>query len=163
MHCIDRGETIYESASDERLLTILASGVASVTVPTLSGSVEALLPRGCSISRWRRLEPCAVPFNGKPVSGVIGDVRKVRIFLRPIYQLRSDQLSTLLARRPDMGERMCCSLSEHRATVEKLMATHNDEGRPPYDFFAWLRKGMQELGCPFLFQVTELALNADEE
>ena len=130
----DRDEIIYESASDERLLTILASGVASVTVPASTGNVEV-----------RRMVPGDAIGQSIILAGAKLNATMRAVTVAIVYQLRSDEISALLARRPEIGERMCRSLSEHRATEEKLMSVHDEKGQPSSDFFSWLKKGMKEL------------------
>lgn len=130
----NKGEVIYASEDDARLLTLLESGIASVSVPGPGGDVEV-----------RRMVPGDAVGQSSVLAGAKLHATVRALTPVVVWQLKSEALSTLLAQRPDIGERMCEALSERQAAEEKLLKPHEESRPAGFDFFAWLRKGMKEL------------------
>jgi small-conductance mechanosensitive channel len=133
-HQFDVGEVIYLSNSDERLLTIVDSGIASVSVPGTSGEVEI-----------RRM----VPGDAIGQSAVLAGA-KLHATVRAVtpvatYRLMSKDLSPLLKRKPELGQLMCRSLSEHRSVEDKLMVQPDKHDEASFSLLAWLERGMKNL------------------
>jgi small-conductance mechanosensitive channel len=130
----NKGDVVYQSASNNHVLTILDSGVASVTVPSLSGDAEV-----------QRM----APGDAIGQSGVLAGARlhaTVHALTPAIaYELNSTQLSPLLLKRPDIGERMCQTLTEHRSIEEKLMSPPEKPDETSPNFYAWIESGMKKL------------------
>ncbi|MGU7772678.1 mechanosensitive ion channel domain-containing protein [Burkholderia sp. MR1-5-21] len=129
-----KGDVVYASDSDTRMLTILESGVASVVVPGASGNVEV-----------RRMAPGdaigqSVVLAGTKLHATVHAVTPV-----VVYQLRSDDLSPLIGRKPELGRLMCQSLTEHIATEEKVMMPPAEQESPSFSLLGWLEKEMKRL------------------
>jgi small-conductance mechanosensitive channel len=130
----DKGEVIYASDSDSRMLTIVDSGVVSVTVPNGKGDVEV-----------RRM----VPGDAIGQSAVLAAV-KLHATARAVtpvtaYQLRSEDLSPLIGKNPEIGRQMCRVLSESRAVEERIMVPADETRDPSFSILTWLEKGMRRL------------------
>ncbi|MGU7782078.1 mechanosensitive ion channel domain-containing protein [Burkholderia sp. PU8-34] len=129
-----KGDVIYASDSDTRMLTILESGVASVVVPGASGNVEV-----------RRMAPGdaigqSVVLAGTKLHATVYAVTPVMV-----YQLRSDDLSPLIGKKPELGRLMCQSLTEHIATEEKVMMPPAEQENPSFSLLGWLEKEMKRI------------------
>lgn len=62
-----------------------------------------------------------------------------------VHQLRSDDLSPLISKKPELGRLMCQSLTEHIATEEKLMIPPAVKESASFSLLAWLEKEMRHL------------------
>jgi small-conductance mechanosensitive channel len=133
-HQFDVGELIYLSNSDERLLTIMDSGIASVSVPSTSGDVEIrrMVP-GDAIGQSTVLAGAKLHATVRAVTPVV------------TYRLQSKDLSLLLKRKPELGHLMCRSLSEHRSVEDKLMVQPDKHDEASLGLLAWLERGMKDL------------------
>ncbi|WP_250516506.1 mechanosensitive ion channel family protein [Caballeronia sp. INDeC2] len=133
-HQYEAGEEIYASGSEGRVLTIIDSGVASVTLPGDSGEVEV-----------RRMVPGDTIGQSAVLSGATMHAT-VRARTRvTVYRLTSDSLTPIVTKRPDVGRQMCRVLSEHRETEEKVMSPKEKSGENTAGFFSWLEDGMRRL------------------
>ncbi|WP_431822977.1 mechanosensitive ion channel domain-containing protein [Burkholderia sp. F1] len=130
----NKGEVIYASDSDMRMLTIVESGVASVFAPSVAGDVEV-----------RRMAPGdaigqSVVLAGTKLHATVYAVTPVVVF-----QLRSDDLSPLIGRKPELGRLMCQSVTEHIAAEEKLMIPPEVKESASFSLLGWLEKEMKRL------------------
>ncbi len=133
-----KGDVIYASNADTRLLTIVGVGVASVFVPGAAGDIEV-----------RRMAPGdaigqSVVLAGTQLHASVHAVTTVTAF-----QLSSGDLSPLLARKPELGRLMCESLSEHIATEEKMMIPPAASAHASFKLIEWLEKEMKRLHDSF--------------
>ncbi|MGV2290173.1 mechanosensitive ion channel family protein [Trinickia sp. YCB016] len=130
----DKGEVIYASDSDLRVLTIVESGVASVSVPGASGDAEV-----------RRMAPGDAIGQSVVLAGA--KLHATVRALTPVtaYQLKSEDLSPLISRKPELGQSMCLALTKHRAVEEKLMMSPDENASASFSLLAWLERGMKQL------------------
>ncbi|WP_230945794.1 Crp/Fnr family transcriptional regulator [Burkholderia cepacia] len=133
-----KGDVIYASNADTRLLTIVGAGVASVFVPGAAGDIEV-----------RRMAPGdaigqSVVLAGTQLHASVHAVTTVTAF-----QLSSGDLSPLIARKPELGRLMCESLSEHIATEEKMMIPPAASAHASFNLIEWLEKEMKRLHDSF--------------
>lgn len=133
-HEFKEGDIVYSSSSEQRVLTIVDSGVASVRVPGKGGDVEV-----------RRMAPGDTIGQSAIVSGATLHATVVALSRVTSYSLASVSLSPILAKRAEVGQRMCEILSVHRATEESVLSPADHHTSGSVGFASWLEKGMQRL------------------
>ncbi|KUZ98623.1 mechanosensitive ion channel protein MscS [Burkholderia ubonensis] len=127
-----KGDVIYASDSDTRLLTIVESGVASVRVPGAAGDVEV-----------RRMAPGDAIGQSVVLAGTRLHATVYAMTAVTVYQLRSRDLSTLIGKKPELGRVMCESLTERIATEEKMMIPPAVKEHASFSLIAWIEKEMK--------------------
>jgi small-conductance mechanosensitive channel len=130
----DKDEVIYTSDAEERVLTIVDSGVASVTVPTAAGDTEV-----------RRMVPGDAIGQSVILAGIQLHATVRALTAVTVYRLTSADLTPLIGRKPELGQTMCRALTEHRALEEKLMTPPEHGAGESFSLMAWLEKGMRQL------------------
>ncbi|AXF25832.1 mechanosensitive ion channel protein MscS [Burkholderia pyrrocinia] len=133
-----KGEVIYASNSDTRLLTIVGAGVASVFVPGATGDREV-----------RRMAPGDAIGQSVVLAGTQLHASVYAVTAVTAYQLSSRDLSPLIARKPELGRLMCESLTEHIATEEKMMIPPAAHAHASFNLIEWLEKEMKRLHDSF--------------
>ncbi|AOI67229.1 mechanosensitive ion channel protein MscS [Burkholderia territorii] len=133
-----KGEVIYASNADARLLTIVGSGVASVFVPGAAGDIEV-----------RRMAPGDAIGQSVVLAGTQLHASVYAVTAVTAYQLSSRDLSPLIAKKPELGRLMCESLTEHIATEERMMIPPAAKAHASFNLFEWLEKEMKRLHASF--------------
>ncbi len=133
-----KGEVIYASNADGRLLTIVGSGVASVFVPGAAGDIEV-----------RRMAPGDAIGQSVVLAGTQLHASVYAVTAVTAYQLSSRDLSPLIARKPELGRLMCESLTEHIATEERMMIPPAAKAHASFNLIEWLEKEMKRLHDSF--------------
>ncbi|KVC45678.1 mechanosensitive ion channel family protein [Burkholderia diffusa] len=133
-----KGEVIYASNADGRLLTIVGSGVASVFVPGAAGDMEV-----------RRMAPGDAIGQSVVLAGTQLHASVYAVTAVTAYQLSSRDLSPLLARKPELGRLMCESLTEHIATEERMMVPPAAKAHASFNLIEWLEREMKRLHDSF--------------
>ncbi|WP_347814765.1 mechanosensitive ion channel family protein [Burkholderia sp. D-99] len=133
-----KGDVIYASNADTRLLTIVGAGVASVFVPGATGDIEV-----------RRMAPGDAIGQSVVLAGTQLHASVYAVTTVTAYQLSSGDLSPLIARKPELGRLMCESLSEHIATEEKMMIPPAARAHASFNLIEWLEKEMKRLHDSF--------------
>ncbi|KUY59063.1 mechanosensitive ion channel family protein [Burkholderia sp. RF2-non_BP3] len=133
-----KGEVIYASNADARLLTIVGSGVASVFVPGAAGDIEV-----------RRMAPGDAIGQSVVLAGTRLHASVYAVTAVTAYQLSSRDLSPLIARKPELGRLMCESLTEHIATEERMLIPPAAKAHASFNLIEWLEKEMKRLHDAF--------------
>ncbi|AOK55002.1 mechanosensitive ion channel protein MscS [Burkholderia stagnalis] len=127
-----KGDVIYASDSETRLLTIVESGVASVRVPGAAGDVEV-----------RRMAPGDAIGQSVVLAGTRLHATVYAVTAVTVYQLRGRDLSPLISSKPELGRLMCESLTEHIATEERVMIPPAVQAHASFSLVAWIEKEMK--------------------
>ncbi|MEF9503765.1 mechanosensitive ion channel family protein [Burkholderia sp. 1B3(2022)] len=129
-----KGDVIYASNSESRVLTIVESGVAAVFVPGASGDVEV-----------RRMAPGDAIGQSVVLAGTRLHATVHAVTAMTVHQLRSEDLSALIGRKPALGRLMCESLTDHIATEERMMIPPVEKAHAGFSLIGWLEKEMKRL------------------
>ncbi|AOK36814.1 mechanosensitive ion channel family protein [Burkholderia cenocepacia] len=129
-----KGDVIYASNAESRVLTIVESGVAAVFVPGVSGDVEV-----------RRMAPGDAIGQSVVLAGTRLHATVHAVTAMTVHQLRSEDLSALIARKPALGRLMCESLTDHIATEERVMIPPVEKAHAGFSLIGWLEKEMKRL------------------
>ncbi len=129
-----KGDVIYASNAESRVLTIVESGVAAVFVPGASGDVEV-----------RRMAPGDAIGQSVVLAGTRLHATVHAVTAMTVHQLRSEDLSALIARKPALGRLMCESLTDHIATEERVMIPPVEKAHAGFSLIGWLEKEMKRL------------------
>ncbi|WP_269502854.1 mechanosensitive ion channel family protein [Burkholderia sp. IMCC1007] len=129
-----KGDVIYASNSESRVLTIVESGIAAVFVPGASGDVEV-----------RRMAPGDAIGQSVVLAGTRLHATVHAVTAMTVHQLRSEDLSALIGRKPALGRLMCESLTEHVATEERVMIPPVEKAHAAFSLIGWLEKEMKRL------------------
>ncbi|QRR18438.1 mechanosensitive ion channel [Burkholderia sp. MS389] len=129
-----KGDVIYASNSESRVLTIVESGVAAVFVPGASGDVEV-----------RRMAPGDAIGQSVVLAGTRLHATVHAVTAMTVHQLRSEDLSALIGRKPALGRLMCESLTDHFATEERMMIPPVEKAHAGFSLIGWLEKEMKRL------------------
>lgn len=129
-----KGDVIYASNAESRVLTIVESGVAAVFVPGASGDVEV-----------RRMAPGDAIGQSVVLAGTRLHATVHAVTAMTAHQLRSEDLSALIARKPALGRLMCESLTDHIATEERVMIPPVEKAHAGFSLIGWLEKEMKRL------------------
>ncbi|NTZ08363.1 mechanosensitive ion channel family protein [Burkholderia metallica] len=129
-----KGDVIYASNSESRVLTIVESGIAAVFVPGASGDVEV-----------RRMAPGDAIGQSVVLAGTRLHATVHAVTAMTVHQLRSEDLSALIGRKPALGRLMCESLTEHIATEERMMIPPVEKAHAGFSLIGWLEKEMKRL------------------
>ncbi|MEK7888310.1 mechanosensitive ion channel family protein [Burkholderia contaminans] len=129
-----RGDVIYASNSETRVLTIVESGVAAVFVPGPAGDVEV-----------RRMAPGDAIGQSVVLAGTRLHATVHAVTAMTVLQLRSEDLSALIRRKPELGRLMCESVTEHIATEERMMIPPVEKAHASFSLIAWLEKEMKRV------------------
>ncbi|KVT10234.1 mechanosensitive ion channel protein MscS [Burkholderia sp. MSMB1078WGS] len=129
-----KGDVIYASDSESRVLTIVESGVAAVFVPGASGDVEV-----------RRMAPGDAIGQSVVLAGTRLHATVRAMTAMTVRQLRSEDLSALIGRKPALGRLMCESLTDHIATEERMMIPPVEKAHAGFSLIGWLEKEMKRL------------------
>ncbi|AZQ53243.1 mechanosensitive ion channel family protein [Burkholderia cenocepacia] len=129
-----KGDVIYASNAESRVLTIVESGIAAVFVPGASGDVEV-----------RRMAPGDAIGQSVVLAGTRLHATVHAVTAMTVHQLRSEDLSALIGRKPALGRLMCESLTEHIATEERLMIPPVEQAHAGFSLIGWLEKEMKRL------------------
>ncbi|RQV10188.1 mechanosensitive ion channel protein MscS [Burkholderia cenocepacia] len=129
-----KGDVIYASNSASRVLTIVESGVAAVFVPGASGDVEV-----------RRMAPGDAIGQSVVLAGTRLHATVHAVTAMTVHQLRSEDLSALIGRKPALGRLMCESLTDHIATEERMMIPPVEKAHAGFSLIGWLEKEMKRL------------------
>ncbi|MEK2607357.1 mechanosensitive ion channel family protein [Burkholderia arboris] len=129
-----KGEVIYASNSDTRVLTIIESGVATVSVPGVTGDAEV-----------RRMAPGDAIGQSVVLAGTRLHATVRAVTAVTAHQLRSEDLASLIDRKPDLGRLMCESVTEHIATEERMLIPPAEKTHASFSLMAWLEKEMKRL------------------
>ncbi len=129
-----KGDVIDASNAESRVLTIVESGVAAVFVPGASGDVEV-----------RRMAPGDAIGQSVVLAGTRLHATVHAVTAMTVHQLRSEDLSALIARKPALGRLMCESLTDHIATEERVMIPPVEKAHAGFSLIGWLEKEMKRL------------------
>ncbi|MDF3084267.1 mechanosensitive ion channel family protein [Burkholderia sola] len=129
-----KGDVIYASNAESRVLTIVESGVAAVFVPGASGDVEV-----------RRMAPGDAIGQSVVLAGTRLHATVHAVTAMTVHQLRSEDLSALIGRKPALGRLMCESLTDHIATEERVMIPPVEKAHAGFSLIGWLEKEMKRL------------------
>ncbi|MDN7424827.1 mechanosensitive ion channel family protein [Burkholderia sp. AU45388] len=129
-----KGDVIYASTAESRVLTIVESGVAAVFVPGASGDVEV-----------RRMAPGDAIGQSVVLAGTRLHATVHAVTAMTVHQLRSEDLSALIGRKPALGRLMCESLTDHIATEERMMIPPVEKAHAGFSLIGWLEKEMKRL------------------
>ncbi|WP_175978543.1 mechanosensitive ion channel family protein [Burkholderia sp. BCC1047] len=129
-----KGDVIYASNSESRVLTIVESGVAAVFVPGASGDVEV-----------RRMAPGDAIGQSVVLAGTRLHATVHAVTAMTVHQLRSEDLSALIGRKPALGRLMCEALTDHIATEERMMIPPVEKAHAGFSLIGWLEKEMKRL------------------
>ncbi|RQU83627.1 mechanosensitive ion channel protein MscS [Burkholderia cenocepacia] len=129
-----KGDVIYASNSESRVLTIVESGVAAVFVPGASGDVEV-----------RRMAPGDAIGQSVVLAGTRLHATVHAVTAMTVHQLRSKDLSALIGRKPALGRLLCESLTDHIATEERMMIPTVEKAHAGFSLIGWLEKEMKRL------------------
>jgi small-conductance mechanosensitive channel len=129
-----KGDVIYASNAESRVLTIVESGVAAVFVPGASGDVEV-----------RRMAPGDAIGQSVVLAGTRLHATVHAVTAMTVHQLRSEDLSALIARKPALGRLMCESLTDHIATEERVMIPPVEKAHAGFSLIGWLEKEIKRL------------------
>jgi len=129
-----KGDVIYASNAESRELTIVESGVAAVFVPGASGDVEV-----------RRMAPGDAIGQSVVLAGTRLHATVHAVTAMTVHQLRSEDLSALIGRKPALGRLMCESLTDHIATEERVMIPPVEKAHAGFSLIGWLEKEMKRL------------------
>ncbi|WP_175824314.1 mechanosensitive ion channel family protein [Burkholderia sp. BCC0419] len=129
-----KGDVIYASNSESRVLTIVESGIAAVFVPGASGDVEV-----------RRMAPGDAIGQSVVLAGTRLHATVHAVTAMTVHQLRSEDLSALIGRKPALGRLMCESVIEHLATEERMMIPPVEKAHAGFSLIGWLEKEMKRL------------------
>ncbi|MDR0241707.1 MAG: mechanosensitive ion channel [Burkholderia sp.] len=129
-----KGEVIYASNSDTRVLTIIESGVATVSVPGVTGDAEV-----------RRMAPGDAIGQSVVLAGTRLHATVRAVTAVTAHQLRSEDLASLIDRKPELGRLMCESVTEHIATEERMLIPPAEKTHASFSLMTWLEKEMKRL------------------
>ncbi|RKU01969.1 mechanosensitive ion channel protein MscS [Burkholderia sp. Nafp2/4-1b] len=129
-----KGDVIYASNSDARVLTIVESGVAAVFVPGAAGNIEV-----------RRMAPGDAIGQSVVLAGTRLHATVHAVTAMTVRQLRSEDLLSLIRRKPEVGRLMCESITEHIATEERMMIPPAEKAHASFSLIAWFEKEMKRL------------------
>ncbi|OXI28486.1 mechanosensitive ion channel protein MscS [Burkholderia sp. AU16741] len=129
-----KGDVIYASTAESRVLTIVESGVAAVFVPGATGDVEV-----------RRMAPGDAIGQSVVLAGTRLHATVHAVTAMTVHQLRSEDLSALIGRKPALGRLMCESLTDHIATEERMMIPPVEKAHAGFSLIGWLEKEMKRL------------------
>ncbi|MCA8244117.1 mechanosensitive ion channel family protein [Burkholderia sp. AU32262] len=129
-----KGDVIYASNAESRVLTIVESGVAAVFVPGAAGDVKV-----------RRMAPGDAIGQSVVLAGTRLHATVHAVTAMTVHQLRSEDLAALIGRKPALGRLMCESLTEHVATEERMMIPPVEQAHAGFSLIGWLEKEMKRL------------------
>jgi small-conductance mechanosensitive channel/CRP-like cAMP-binding protein len=133
-HEFEIGRVLITAETVPDALTIIDSGVLSVTSEELSGAAEVA-----------RLGPGEAIGEAGLLAGLPAQVRIAALTGVTVYQLARDALTPVLKSNPEVAQHMCRVLSSRRETLGKLSSELPQAPRPEPSVFQWLLDKVHKL------------------
>lgn len=130
----DIGQVLLSADTVPDTLSIIDSGVLSVTTEEAAGHVEVA-----------RLGPGDVVGEMGLLAGLPAQVRIAVLKKSVVYQLGKDDLTLILRNNPEVANRMCRMLSTREEALGKLSAGVPQSVAPEHSVFQWLLEKVQKL------------------
>ncbi len=132
-HEYEDGDVVITAGTVPDSLTIIESGILSVTVDDASGVVEVA-----------RLGPGDTLGEAGLLAGLAARVKVATLSRVVVYQLKKENLTPVLKRNPDVAKLMCEQLSKRQDKLSKLSAA-TPVAQSEQSVFQWLVDGMRKL------------------
>ncbi|MFM0337006.1 mechanosensitive ion channel domain-containing protein [Paraburkholderia fungorum] len=131
---LDRGQVLTATDTAPHTLSIVDSGVLSVTADETSGQVEVT-----------RLGPGDAIGEAGLLAGLSSKVQITALTRCAAYQLHKDDLTPILQNNPEVAERMCRMLSQQDTTLGKLSSEVPQSPASEQSTFQWLLEQVRKL------------------
>jgi small-conductance mechanosensitive channel len=131
---LDRGQVLMTEDMAPHTLSIVDSGVLSVTADESTGHVEV-----------SRLGPGDAIGEVGLLAGLSTKVQITALTRCAAYQLHKDDLTPILKNNPEVAERMCRMLSRQQATLDNLSAGPQQVVASEQSVFQWLLEQVRKL------------------
>jgi CRP-like cAMP-binding protein len=131
---LDRGQVLMTADTAPHTLSIVDSGVLSVTADESTGYVEV-----------SRLGPGDAIGEVGLLAGVSTKVQITALTRCAAYQLHKDDLTPILKNNPEVAERMCRMLSRQQATLDNLSSGPQPAVASEQSVFQWLLDQVRKL------------------
>jgi small-conductance mechanosensitive channel len=131
---LDRGQALMTPDTVPNTLSIVDSGVLSVTADDTSGHVEVA-----------RLGPGDAVGEAGLLAGLSTTVQITALTRCAAYQLQKDDLTPILQNNPEVAKRMCRMLSRQDATLGERTSGIQQIPTSEHSMFQWLLDQMRKL------------------
>lgn len=131
---LDRGQALMTPDTVPNTLSIVDSGVLSVTADDTSGHVEVA-----------RLGPGDAVGEAGLLAGLSTTVQITALTRCAAYQLQKDDLTPILQNNPEVAKRMCRMLSRQDATLGERTSGVQQLPTSEHSMFQWLLDQMRKL------------------
>lgn len=131
---LDRGQALMTPDTVPNTLSIVDSGVLSVTADDTSGHVEVA-----------RLGPGDAVGEAGLLAGLSTTVQITALTRCAAYQLQKDDLTPILQNNPEVAKRMCRMLSRQDATLGERTSGVQQIPTSEHSMFQWLLDQMRKL------------------
>jgi small-conductance mechanosensitive channel len=130
----EAGDVLLTKEMVPECLTIVESGILSVTIDDDHGSVEV-----------SRLGPGDTMGEQGLLAGLPVRVKVAAISRVVVYRLKKDDLTPLLKRNPDIAREMCELLARRRDKLSRISTSAEPAANTEQGLFQWLLDGMRKL------------------
>ncbi|WP_408416529.1 mechanosensitive ion channel domain-containing protein [Paraburkholderia sediminicola] len=131
---LDRGQVLMTPDTAPNTLSIVDSGVLSVTADETSGHVEVA-----------RLGPGDAIGEAGLLAGLSTTVKITALTRCAAYQLQKSDLTPILQNNPEVAKRMCRMLSRQDTTLGKLSSEAQQSPASEHSIFQWLLEQVRKL------------------